>query len=147
MRGKVTGLDSVLANFGITPAYAGKRLLFSRAELAAEDHPRLCGEKRAFSGLNCVELGSPPPMRGKVTRTVGNGLQHRITPAYAGKSHCFFIVAGDDGDHPRLCGEKRGNRMLARQAGGSPPPMRGKALLVYHKSFDDRITPAYAGKS
>ena len=167
MRGKVTGLDSVLANFGITPAYAGKRLLFSRAELAAEDHPRLCGEKRAFSGLNCVELGSPPPMRGKVTVSSSSRVMMGITPAYAGKSAEIECLQGKLEDHPRLCGEKpclctinlsmigspppmRGKAslktMLKFCTEGSPPPMRGKGRHAVQAFYRSRITPAYAGK-
>ena len=30
---------------------------------------------------------------------------------------------------------------------GSPPPMRGKVRLLYHRGEFFRITPAYAGKS
>ena len=35
-----------------------------------EDHPRLCGEKSCDDRPVFVVLGSPPPMRGKVTSTV-----------------------------------------------------------------------------
>ena len=46
MRGKASGFDSLIAVFGITPAYAGKSVRQSRT----------CGNGQ----------GSPPPMRGKV---------------------------------------------------------------------------------
>ena len=45
-------------------------------------------------------------MRGKDADEIANMLRKRITPAYAGKSYRSFVVAGNDGDHPRLCGEK-----------------------------------------
>ena len=86
MRGKGTLSSPVISCTGITPAYAGKSVPLSFAPPCTKDHPRLCGEKLPSAGNSPVTLGSPPPMRGKVTRTVGNGLQHRITPAYAGKS-------------------------------------------------------------
>ena len=45
MRGKVQcNTGETLCN-GITPAYAGKRLVFRRLIQRRRDHPRLCGEK------------------------------------------------------------------------------------------------------
>ena len=52
---------------GITPAYAGKSFFAYFWGTDAWDHPRLCGEKYC-SRSNCdTVIGSPPPMRGKVT--------------------------------------------------------------------------------
>ena len=45
MRGKENRLISVLSEFGITPAYAGKRAYFAVEVSSVRDHPRLCGEK------------------------------------------------------------------------------------------------------
>ena len=85
-------------------------------------------------------------MRGKACdkRKFRHGI--RITPAYAGKS-----VRGDprchlSGDHPRLCGEKKERCQPHNLLWGSPPPMRGKVGVKGNKCFEDRITPAYAGK-
>ena len=50
MRGKASGFDSLIAVFGITPAYAGKSVRQSRT----------CGNGQ----------GSPPPMRGKGTESI-----------------------------------------------------------------------------
>ena len=50
-----------------------------------------------------------------------------ITPAYAGKRCC------QSGSH--LC------------KSGSPPPMRGKVAYQSNAITEQRITPAYAGKS
>ena len=49
----------------ITPAYAGKSLPSLPPACKAEDHPRLCGEKNAFTVYVICKIGSPPPMRGK----------------------------------------------------------------------------------
>ena len=70
----------------------------------------------------------------------------RITPAYAGKSQCNTISAKNKKDHPRLCGEKFVKRFLLIKNIGSPPPMRGKVLLLHILSGHLGITPAYAGK-
>ena len=66
-------------------------------------------------------------MRGKVTTMLANIDTVRITPAYAGKSHCSVVVNNSNKDHPRLCGEK----------------------ILIPKISNRRIgiTPAYAGKS
>ena len=72
---------------GITPAYAGKSGLVLVVVAVHEDHPRLCGEKADFYGVTTDYLGSPPPMRGKVSRKFFRKMLTRITPAYAGKSH------------------------------------------------------------
>ena len=65
MRGKV-GL-AFLHTFpvGITPAYAGKRVLSQRVLKSMEDHPRVCGEKPISCSRSVSVLGSPPRMRGK----------------------------------------------------------------------------------
>ena len=67
MRGKETKMKNYNLSSRITPAYAGKSGFSVAKGAIAEDHPRLCGEKaketKEFSG----ELGSPPPMRGKVS--------------------------------------------------------------------------------
>ena len=46
MRGKVYCPWHLLLETRITPAYAGKSLIFSPRRLPPEDHPRLCGEKK-----------------------------------------------------------------------------------------------------
>ena len=86
-------------------------------------------------------------MRGKETGTSMKQQDQRITPAYAGKSRAahHFTAAGQD--HPRLCGEKVQNVLKSIMFKGSPPPMRGKGEDETIAAEDDRITPAYAGKS
>ena len=63
----------------------GKALCWYAYEELPQDHPRLCGEKGAFPALSHRELGSPPPMRGKVQDEKVENQRKRITPAYAGK--------------------------------------------------------------
>ena len=45
MRGKVPLVTSIAIVIGITPAYAGKSILFAGVFQHVQDHPRLCGEK------------------------------------------------------------------------------------------------------
>ena len=126
MRGKVPRCSAGVAGFGITPAYAGKRVALHLHIGFRRDHPRLCGEKEQRAARISGILGSPPPMRGK-----GHPLSCfcyilGITPAYAGKSLYRSLAACGRWDHPRLCGEKH-----------NLPPHRNRIL---------GITPAYAGK-
>ena len=86
-------------------------------------------------------------MRGKEDQSLTACICHRITPAYAGKSGYFGIYQYINGDHPRLCGEKRGWKVRYMMLIGSPPPMRGKAVQKMWATDHQRITPAYAGKS
>ena len=85
-------------------------------------------------------------MRGKVIQNLPAVLQARITPAYAGKSLRFLTCNQHFQDHPRLCGEKKMPASGFCSLKGSPPPMRGKALLSLIHFIFFRITPAYAGK-
>ena len=86
-------------------------------------------------------------MRGKahgLTLDVG---RNGITPAYAGKSFVVFGSLTQKGDHPRVCGEKSAQTASCGTTSGSPPRMRGKGGGRYHVNINQRITPAYAGKS
>ena len=71
----------------------------------------------------------------------------RITPAYAGNTHCASQPHNPLGDHPRLRGEHR--LMVATQCLkiGSPPPTRGTQINFNFYNYRPRITPAYAGNT
>ena len=112
---------------GITPAYAGKSLVFLCLALTSQDHPRVCGEKPFTTTLKPAFIG--------------------ITPAYAGKRSQRSCPAQDARDHPRVCGEKSFCLLPLHPHTGSPPRMRGKGLLRPDSFNGAGITPAYAGKS
>ena len=65
MRGKDQHQCDGCGDKGITPAYAGKRVLAGYGREAREDHPRVCGEKLFCLILHNLSGGSPPRMRGK----------------------------------------------------------------------------------
>ena len=133
--------------YGITPAYAGKRLLDAGDTRFAQDHPRLCGEKSNRCQSHMWKTGSPPPMRGKGFSAFEFYVDFGITPAYAGKSHYQNQRGIWAEDHPRLCGEKSGSNSSLSKSMGSPPPMRGKDKKSPQWYTIPGITPAYAGKS
>ena len=105
----------------------GKGIGTHSAATTTQDHPRLCGEKLEKHGKKIINLGSPPPMRGKAFRWIHVVICQGITPAYAGKSRSSLISV-----HHKV---------------GSPPPMRGKVVVKDWCDEHGRITPAYAGKS
>ena len=147
MRGKARIASRSAVSVRITPAYAGKSVSKCNVFCITQDHPRLCGEKPPHAVALLPVVGSPPPMRGKVYPRINTGIPIGITPAYAGKSGCTITVAISGKDHPRLCGEKFTFFRLYSGEKGSPPPMRGKAVVLDVKDTSERITPAYAGKS
>ena len=147
MRGKVIKEALNYGFIGITPAYAGKRLLPLYRDSPWWDHPRLCGEKHAAGAFRAAAPGSPPPMRGKGFSNLKLFHFLWITPAYAGKSKAVIDFLGFLGDHPRLCGEKILICPVVLSEKGSPPPMRGKDQQQSEKYCYRGITPAYAGKS
>ena len=108
MRGKVDVDVSDRAKVGITPAYAGKRSVSNAQALANRDHPRVCGEKALSTSAPKSVKGSPPRMRGKGLCIRLAGRPRGITPAYAGKRSSPPNGSSAGGDHPRVCGEKRG---------------------------------------
>ena len=147
MRGKGDFVHQKNSFRRITPAHAGKRVLWLVRRLVSKDHPRACGEKRYLVQLDDNITGSPPRMRGKerfLTRSDQNG---RITPAHAGKSPHAPKYQAHCRDHPRACGEKGELSTITPERQGSPPRMRGKVQHTHILSRLVRITPAHAGKS
>ena len=147
MRGKVLCGRSSAGRHGITPAYAGKSTKQAKQQDKARDHPRVCGEKPLQSSVNCTMEGLPPRMRGKVISSLQCDFLSGITPACAGKSFWPCTVLPRCRDHPRVCGEKNKFQTHGGPVEGSPPRVRGKALVRPCWKLSTGITPACAGKS
>ena len=64
-RGKENGLGDISIKGRIIPAYAGKSVLFDIYDAAAQDHPRLRGEKGSVKFSSRNHSGSSPLTRGK----------------------------------------------------------------------------------
>ena len=131
----------------ITPACAGKTKIVKYLLWSHRDHPRVCGENLAPCKTCSLITGSPPRVRGKHGRKIHHGLQRRITPACAGKTHPRGVRAAAEKDHPRVCGENwEGARADGGQV-GSPPRVRGKLTSILIRNGCIGITPACAGKT
>ena len=70
----------------------------------------------------------------------------RITPAWAGKSEGTDCARAENGDHPRVGGEKKMYRTAGACFSGSPPRGRGKVAVDHFLHSAAGITPAWAGK-
>ena len=144
---KPSGVMAALACAGITPAYAGKSTNSELSSPCTRDHPRVCGEKHTKGQTRPRVAGSPPRMRGKARSKIQILFRYGITPAYAGKRASRKCFCAEYKDHPRVCGEKRHTTKPEHSKIGSPPRMRGKAVVILLCVATFRITPAYAGKS
>ena len=107
----------------------------------------MCGEKRYTSKPSPPPAGSPPRVRGKALPSSPPAPTYRITPACAGKRHSRANAKAAPEDHPRVCGEKAERPWAFFTPCGSPPRVRGKALVHKNRINKRRITPACAGKS
>ena len=125
-RGKAHQVGLLLRAGGITPAYAGKSRIVGHFDGTRWDHPRIRGEKFAFNPRTTCRSGSPPHTRGKAVSEGDGHVALGITPAYAGKSQCQWLLGSAWRDHPRIRGEKRKVVQSPPIGMGSPPHTRGK---------------------
>ena len=147
VRGKRHFLASSNFRLGITPAGAGKTLLFANFRAFQWDHPRRCGENSILLKLHVAAEGSPPQVRGKLRARCRLHDINRITPAGAGKTLKQKRQYAVNEDHPRRCGENISDPACCSSIKGSPPQVRGKQRYFKHVPRKIRITPAGAGKT
>ena len=147
MRGKQRLSDKPSRLKRITPAGAGKTRGSQSKITRLRDHPRRCGENYALAFELIEAEGSPPQVRGKLSRLFPCPRRERITPAGAGKTifDCADINAARD--HPRRCGENTAQQGQTVPAHGSPPQVRGKLAYIQKVEPVRGITPAGAGKT
>ena len=86
-------------------------------------------------------------MRGTASTVSTGFLGSRITPAHAGNSRNDGRRDRRRGDHPRTCGEQSNVLISNNCVKGSPPHMRGTAVMCACIISKHRITPAHAGNS
>ena len=147
MRGKPVDDIDCYECTRITPADAGKTMLYCGCRSTRQDHPRGCGENTVPPVGSAMLPGSPPRMRGKPPRVIQWRVKGGITPADAGKTALYAKWDGMEKDHPRGCGENPVTAAVTPLKPGSPPRMRGKP---FQRGFDfgfQGITPADAGKT
>ena len=147
MRGEGCASSMQFRAFGITPACAGRSFFCGCRFRMYQDHPRVRGEKIVPPPACFVTYGSPPRARGEERSANSTLTDSRITPACAGRSLKAVPQLCPDGDHPRVCGEKKIYNLPSWNLGGSPPRVRGEGLRITVQRRPTRITPACAGRS
>ena len=93
------------ATYRITPAPAGNMLVRLNSIWNHRDHPRACGEHGDEIQDVMRGRGSPPRLRGTLTRIFRDSSPPGITPAPAGNMCICQRWKGQHWDHPRACGE------------------------------------------
>ena len=145
VRGTVKSIIFRFQGLGITPACAGNRYSYQKAAKSTRDHPRVCGEQLRICSILCSDKGSPPRVRGTVFVENQKFCKIGITPACAGNSLPMLKLMHLCKDHPRVCGEQEEVDMGDRAQAGSPPRVRGTAVLFEKARRRSGITPACAG--
>ena len=145
VRGTVASAGNQSSNLRITPACAGNRIQFAHRNDHTKDHPRVCGEQTTRPWTMRATKGSPPRVRGTDEAEEVHTSKEGITPACAGNRYLTKPRYLLSWDHPRVCGEQVENAWLDMPAAGSPPRVRGTAMVVLALACPRRITPACAG--
>jgi len=109
-------------------------------------HPRIRGEDIVLAMSIRPVRGSPPHTRGRCRTDLLHVRGGGFTPAYAGKikhknKGCILVEV-----HPRIRGEDKALYSAPDMLIGSPPHTRGRYWSVPCGTWDERFTPAYAGK-
>ena len=113
--------------------------------MPSRDHPRVCGEQLTVAVTVVPVEGSSPRVRGAAEV---NGLRDKrvgIIPACAGSRSCRGPPRALAWDHPRVCGEQKGEPARGYHGSGSSPRVRGAARLDRQRGCRLGIIPACAG--
>ena len=166
-RGKRGGDGGECRDSRLIPAWAGKTVASSVVTICAAAHPRVGGENREGSGLEETLVGSSPRGRGK-HRTARDDPDPRglipawagktsagspppglggLIPAWAGKTSGRDVTSGHGAAHPRVGGENIRGPHPVQALRGSSPRGRGKPRADSHHLENDRLIPAWAGKT
>ena len=135
------------AEFGITPARAGKTRSKYAFHAGFWDHPRSCGKDVPCIGWDRLYIGSPPLVRERQIDFLTNAWEARITPARAGKTFLVCHISSCSWDHPRSCGKDDAAAEEDVSWPGSPPLVRERRVKVIRRFTCRGITPARAGKT
>ena len=147
MRGKQEPDLCKVAEMRNIPAHAGKTRTNICGSFRSREHPRACGENANQADAEFCRVGTSPRMRGKLTGSNAETMELGNIPAHAGKTYLRGHAHRNPQEHPRACGENRGE--IAGIAGelGTSPRMRGKPQCFLNLFIGHRNIPAHAGKT
>ena len=110
-------------------------------------HPRVGGENHLPERKRCRDRGSSPRGRGKRNRGRHRSSRARLIPAWAGKTRIYTEGRDIPGAHPRVGGENEAKAKEGKNIKGSSPRGRGKPEDDARAKDEDRLIPAWAGKT
>ena len=105
----------------------------------------MCGEHNLRIVFHQIVLGSSPRVRGTSLVITEMPLTVGIIPACAGNINVVDIVAANERDHPRVCGEHINVYLPCPLDKGSSPRVRGTFFRLVNITFKLGIIPACAG--
>ena len=146
-RGKLARASARDARRRLIPAWAGKTTRTCRREARRGAHPRVGGENPSFSAMLSAVFGSSPRGRGKRPAPARRGQDHRLIPAWAGKTSGNSRRQGCRRAHPRVGGENDVSACSRSARAGSSPRGRGKPRKDQDNGTEQRLIPAWAGKT
>ena len=146
-RGKQWGIGGGLVLSRLIPAWAGKTWSTPPPAHPTRAHPRVGGENFSMLSTSSHPLGSSPRGRGKHLLVGGALAVGGLIPAWAGKTWPLPSQSGTRRAHPRVGGENMAPAQSIRDTPGSSPRGRGKPRRVSALAGDDRLIPAWAGKT
>ena len=132
---------------GIIPAFAGSTSTTSSPVASRWDHPRIRGEHAGAVHGVAASRGSSPHSRGALVRFSALPPPARIIPAFAGSTNFTVPFLSATGDHPRIRGEHRTDRIVYSTGTGSSPHSRGALRDHSPDGVVVGIIPAFAGST
>ena len=147
VRGKRECGFNVFVKCGLIPACAGKTCLDDPQLSGWWAHPRVCGENAWISGIDGLQEGSSPRVRGKLTAPLWCHHGTGLIPACAGKTRSRWARTWAARAHPRVCGENGKLLRLIPSRPGSSPRVRGKRDASFLLPAVRGLIPACAGKT
>ena len=135
------------ARTGIIPACAGNTPTGYHTGARRRDHPRMRGEHLSTQSMPLPMTGSSPHARGTRYFWYSLSALAGIIPACAGNTVFWNVEGSAGGDHPRMRGEHKANRIHARLFRGSSPHARGTLVTEVGGMRLFGIIPACAGNT
>ena len=146
-RGTQHRLKRFIFDLRFIPAYAGNASLSGERDRGRPVHPRIRGERSAWTVRPGRDSGSSPHTRGTPRQVLHLLIGTRFIPAYAGNAPAERFWLARPSVHPRIRGERHTPHFPRSCIGGSSPHTRGTLLISSQAISDSRFIPAYAGNA
>ena len=131
----------------LSPACAGNARPSSWSAGSVPVQPRVCGERTWQRLRGNGGGGSAPHVRGTQPARLGDGAQHRFSPACAGNACANTATGMAVSVQPRVCGERAREYGALVGMDGSAPRVRGTHHPAVVERAKRRFSPACAGNA